>query len=82
MLIRITSRPLRTVPVVTIVERPPAAVNRRGRPPESQQDHAVSARWYLSVYAGGAAGRAGNGHDAARHFDPVGEPAQAAGIGQ
>lgn len=42
----------------------------------------ISGSWYLSPYAGRAAGWADDGQDAARHLDSVGEPAQAAGTGQ
>src|SRR6185312_13263686 len=43
---------------------------------------AVSGSWYLSAYAGGPAGRADDGQDAARYLDPVGKAAQTAGISQ
>jgi hypothetical protein len=36
----------------------------------------------LSAYTGGAARRADDGQGAARYLDPVGEAAQATGIGQ
>jgi hypothetical protein len=38
--------------------------------------------WDLGANAGGAAGRADDRQSAAHHLDPVGEAAQAAGIGQ